>query len=49
MKKVIILIALVSTFALAEVWDVHLTTTLNVSDAQDIKLFSKNWCLVLWL
>jgi hypothetical protein len=43
MKKVIILIALVSTFALAEVWDVHLTTTLNVSDAQDIKLFSNSF------
>jgi hypothetical protein len=43
MKKVIILIALVSTFALAEVWDVHLTTLLNISDAQDIKLFSNSF------
>jgi|ERR1035437_6212780 hypothetical protein len=43
MKKVIILIALVSTLAFAEVWDIHLTTSLNVSNSQDIKLFSNSF------
>jgi len=43
MKKLIVLLVIVSSFAFAEVWDTHLTTSLNVSNAQDIKLFSNSF------
>jgi hypothetical protein len=43
MKKVIVFLVIVSTFALAEVWDVHHYTSLDVSNAQEIKLFQNSF------